>query len=251
MTRVAIVTGAAQGIGRAIALRLAKDGLVIGINDIVEKIGEIGDLVAEIQSAGGRALSLPADVSTEVEVVDMVQKVVDEFGGLDVMVANAGIRRPGESLLEMSEKTFDDIMAVNCKGTLYSYRAAARQMIKQGPERGGRIIGASSVFGLRGQAERTPYCTSKFAIRAITQTAALEWGQYGITVNAYAPGPINTPLGGHKSPFALITVMVQEVPLKRMGEPEEVAALVSFLASRDASYITGQTLSVDGAQVMS
>ncbi|CAE6501054.1 unnamed protein product [Rhizoctonia solani] len=170
------------------------------------------------------------------------------------MVANAGIRVPGKPLLEMPEEDFDKIMSVNCKGTLYCYRAAARQMIKQGPERGGRIIGASSTFGLIAHAERTPYNTSKFAIRAITQTAALEWGQYGITVNAYAPGPINTPLGN--SPAAstgqvFIQKMIQQVPLKRMGQPEEVAALVSFIASPGAAYITGQTLSVDGGQIMS
>ncbi|ELU39634.1 short chain dehydrogenase domain-containing protein [Rhizoctonia solani AG-1 IA] len=100
-----------------------------------------------------------------------------------------------QELADLSEDDFDRVMSVNCKGTLYSYRAAARQMLKQGPERGGRIIGASSICGLKSRclAERTPYCTSKFAIRAITQTAALEWGQYGITVNAYAPGPIDTP----------------------------------------------------------
>ncbi|CEL53483.1 3-oxoacyl-[acyl-carrier-protein] reductase FabG OS=Bacillus subtilis (strain 168) GN=fabG PE=3 SV=3 [Rhizoctonia solani AG-1 IB] len=248
--RVAIVTGAAQGIGRAIALKLAADGMAVGVNDLSRNLEELKRLVDEIVSHGGQGLVIPADVSKETEVIEMVKTVSDAFGGLDVMVANAGIRVPGTTLLDMPEDDFDRVMSVNCKGTLYSYRAAARQMIKQGPERGGRIIGASSTFGLKGQAERTPYCTSKFAIRAITQSAALEWGQYGITVNAYAPGPIDTPLAASVGQ-AFVQTMIQQVPLKRMGRPEEVAALVSFIASPESSYITGQTLSVDGGQIMS
>ncbi|CUA77157.1 hypothetical protein RSOLAG22IIIB_12580 [Rhizoctonia solani] len=151
------------------------------------------------------------------------------------MVANAGIRVPGKPLLEMPEEDFDKIMSVNCKGTLYCYRAAARQMIKQGPERGGRIIGASSTFGL---------------IDSSRRANPIQHFQYGITVNAYAPGPINTPLAASTGQV-FIQKMIQQVPLKRMGQPEEVAALVSFIASPGAAYITGQTLSVDGGQIMS
>ncbi|EUC55048.1 3-ketoacyl-(acyl-carrier) reductase [Rhizoctonia solani AG-3 Rhs1AP] len=248
--RVAIVTGAAQGIGRSIALRLAADGLAVGVNDISSQLEELNKLVAEITSCGGQALAIRADVSKELEVIEMVQAVSEAFGGLDVMVANAGIRLPGRPLLEMPEEDFDKVMSVNCKGTLYCYRAAAKQMIKQGTERGGRIIGASSMFGLTVHAGRTPYSTSKFAIRAITQTAALEWGQYGITVNCYAPGPIDTPLATSTGQ-AFIQKMIEQVPLKRMGQPEEVAALVSFIASPEASYITGQTLSINGGQIPS
>ncbi|KAF8750773.1 KR domain [Rhizoctonia solani] len=155
--RVAIVTGAAQGIGRAIALRLAADGLAVGVNDLSSGLEGLNGLVDEITSHGGKALAVPADISKEPEVIGMVKTVCDAFGGLDVMVANAGISGPQTTLVEMSEDDFDRVMSVNCKGTLYSYRAAARQMLKQGPERGGRIIGASSICGLKSR------CPSSFA----------------------------------------------------------------------------------------
>ncbi|CAE7136257.1 unnamed protein product [Rhizoctonia solani] len=236
------IHGFVDGIGRAIALRLSADGLAVALNDLPSKLGELNELVVEIASHGGQALAVPADVSKEPEVIEMVQTVTDAFGGLDVMVANAGIRVPGVPLLEMREEDFDKVMSVNCKGTLYCYRAAARQMIKQGAERGGRIIGASSTFGLTAHPERTPYCTSKFAIRAITQTAALEWGQYGITASHGLLSFIHVELNFYfiaaSTGPAFIQKIIQQVPLKRMGQPEEVAALVSFIASPGAAYIT-------------
>ncbi|KAG8751653.1 hypothetical protein FRC11_009180 [Ceratobasidium sp. 423] len=215
---------------------LSADGPAVGVNDLPSKLEELNKLVAEIASHGGQALAVPADVPKEPEATEMVRAVSDAFSGLDVMVANAGIRVPGTPLLEMPEEDFDKVMSVNCKGTLYCYRAAAKQTVKQTAERGGRIIGASSTFSLQvlSPCWADPILYFQVCHRAITQTAALEWGQYGITVSALAPGPINTPL-----------------VLKRMGEPEEVAAVVSFFASPGASYITGQTLSVDGGQIMS
>ncbi|KAH7335769.1 hypothetical protein B0J17DRAFT_575649 [Rhizoctonia solani] len=208
MPRIAIVTRAAQGIlGRAIALRLVSDGTDVAVNDINPKRNELEQLVKEITQISQQAISIPGNVSKEAEVQEMVTKTVDALGSLDIMVANAGIHIASSILdseenlraqilltdthtpMSITDEVFDEVLNVNYKGVLYCYRAAAVQMIKQG--RGGRIIGASSVRGLR----KIAYSTSKFCVRAITQTAALEWGQYNITVNAYAPGLVYTLMG--------------------------------------------------------
>ncbi|KAB5592278.1 3-ketoacyl-(acyl-carrier) reductase [Ceratobasidium theobromae] len=238
--RVAIVTGAAQGIGRAISLRLAMDGVDVAVNDLPSQQDGLEQLVKEIEKIGRKAMFVTGDVSKESDVQELVKKTVDVLGGLDIMVANAGIHKPA-SVLEVTDELFDKMINVNCKGVLYCYRAAAAQMIKQG--RGGRIIGASSIWGTRGGSLNVAYVTSKFGVRAITQCAALEWGQYNITVNSYAPGLIDTPMvaeaaGGAPTEVLLDTV-VAGVCIRRMGKPEEIAAVVSLLASEGASYITG------------
>ncbi|CAE6417140.1 unnamed protein product [Rhizoctonia solani] len=243
MAKVAIVTGAARGIGRAIALQLARDGVDIAVNDIPSKQAELEQLVKEIELMDRKAIPIPADVSKESEVQAMVQKAVDALGGLDIMVANAGIILGLTPILELTDEDFDRVMNINCKGTLYCYRAAAVQMIKQG--RGGRIIGASSSTGINANALSGIYSISKFSIRAITQTAALEWGQHNITVNAYAPGVIETPMSREARTVAeggaqeLAQMLLAGACMKHPGQPEEVAALVGFLASTSASYITG------------
>ncbi|KEP51366.1 3-ketoacyl-(acyl-carrier) reductase [Rhizoctonia solani 123E] len=251
MPKIAVVTGAARGIGRAIALRLAADGIDIAVSDLTDKQDALDQLVKEIETAGQKAIAVACDVTKESEVQDLVKKTVDAFGGLDIMVANAGIHGDHVSILDVSDEVFDRFIDVNLKGVLYCYRAAAVQMIKQG--RGGRIIGASSGSGLRARPGAVGYCASKFGVRAITQTAALEWGQHGITVNSYAPGFINTPMvaeaGGGKDGENYLHLM-QINGIKRIGAAEEVAAAVGFLASEGASYVTGQTIAVNGGNVL-
>lgn len=252
MVRVAIVTGSAQGIGRAIALRLASDGLDVAVNDIPDKLDDLKKLVREIEAIGRKAIAIPGDVSKESEVQAMVKQTVEVLEGLDVMVANAGIVIKPQSIIDCTEELFDKVMNVNCKGVLFCYRAAAIQMIKQG--RGGRIIGATSLAGVRAGKGLVSYNTSKFAVRAITQTAALEWGEHNITVNAYAPGLINTDMTATaakhvgKSDFSALLVGSGTT---RYGEAEEVASLVGFLASKNSSYITGQTLNINGGLLLS
>ncbi|KAH9943614.1 hypothetical protein B0H21DRAFT_748720 [Amylocystis lapponica] len=189
--RIAIVTGAAQGIGRQIALRLADDGLDVAVSDLPSQASLLEAVAVDIRQKGRRSLAIFADVSVEKDVHTMVEQAVAELGGLDVMVANAGIATLAP-ILEITMEEFDRVFAINVKGTLLCYQAAAKVMIGQG--RGGRLIGASSVAGKKGIAYYGSYSTSKFAVRALTQTAASEFGRHNITVNAYAPGLIETEL---------------------------------------------------------
>lgn len=192
-TRVAIVTGGAQGIGKAIALRLAADGFDICVDDVASKIHLSKEVVAEIQQLGRKAIALPYDVTKEQEVKEMVEKTVAELGRLDVMVANAGIIQDHlNSVMEANIDEWESIWAVNVRGTVLCYKYAAIQMVKQNP--GGRLIGASSICGLQGFANAGAYCMSKASVRSLTQTASLELNKHKITVNAYAPGVIETQM---------------------------------------------------------
>ncbi|KAJ7097552.1 NAD(P)-binding protein [Mycena epipterygia] len=246
---IALVTGAAQGIGRSVALRLAEDGFDVAVNDVSKNSEKLKSLVDEIQ-AKGRASSMHiADVSQEGQVKAMVEHAVQVHGGLDVMIANAGVTgRPGVAFTEIPAEEWDRVMENNARGTFLCYKYAGIQMINQG--RGGRIVGASSIAGKKGMLMQGPYCASKFAVRGLTQAAALEFGAHGITVNAYAPGAIDTAMLSAASvtgdPADIIKQNKEMSPLKRIGFPEDIASLVSFLASKESAFITGQSISVNG-----
>ncbi|KAL1729639.1 hypothetical protein EV714DRAFT_212653 [Schizophyllum commune] len=255
--RVAIVTGAAQGLGKAIALRLAKDGLAVGLNDIPSKKDALDEVAKEIVKINGRAVVHVGDVSKQEVVQNLIDTVVGTLGGLHVMVANAGMARPAP-FLEESLETFNQVMSVNTTGLFLCYQLAGRKMIELG-SKDGRIIGASSIGGKQPLRGLTSYTASKFAVRGLTQSAALALGPHGITVNSYAPGLIDTPLGelgvssferlAHSAAFTphledhtdlAFDKYSAVAPLRRVGQADEVAALVSFLASKESGYMTGE-----------
>ncbi|KAJ6598175.1 hypothetical protein DFH09DRAFT_1131171 [Mycena vulgaris] len=239
----ALVTGAAQGIGKTIALRLADDGFDVAVNDIPPQATNLTRVVEEIQAKGRTSSAHLADVTVEDQVRKMVEDVAAAHGGLDVMVANAGVAQ-WASILETSADDWDRIMTINGRGTFLSYKYAGMKMISQG--RGGRIIGAASVAGKTGYAFLSAYCASKFAVRGLTQAAAQEFGKHGITVNAYAPGAIDSEMmtslavGNFKntgtSPDKWLDVYMQSI-----RTATDVANLVSFIASKESQFITGES----------
>ncbi|KAN0111621.1 Short-chain dehydrogenase/reductase [Russula decolorans] len=245
---VALVTGAAQGIGHAIALRLAADGYDIALNDLPAQEAVLRVTAEEVASRGRRVHCVLADVSSEKQVQTMVSDVVRVLGGLDVMVANAGIFLM-KSFVETTAEDLDRIIGVNLRGTFLCYKYAGLQMIAQG--RGGRIIGACSGSGKQGYAALPAYSSSKFGIRALTQCAALEFGAHGITVNTYSPGPVKTPLWDGIVTMAGAGIedqFTKDTALGYMGLPTDVAALVSYLASKESHLITGQSINIDGGR---
>jgi meso-butanediol dehydrogenase/(S,S)-butanediol dehydrogenase/diacetyl reductase len=248
-----MVTGAAGGIGGAIAVRLARDGLAVTAVDLPATAGRLGALVGELTVAGARALALTADVSVAEQVDAAVASHVEAHGGLDVMVANAGTAVTAP-LLATTDQEWKRTIEVNLGGVFNCYRAAARQMVSQG--RGGRLIGAASVASHRAGKWQGAYSASKFAVRGLSQSVAQELAEYGITVNVYSPGVVDTPmwesidraitaLTGAPAGSALAG-MVEQIPLGRLETPADVAGVVSFLASPDAGYVTGQSIVVDG-----
>jgi meso-butanediol dehydrogenase/(S,S)-butanediol dehydrogenase/diacetyl reductase len=250
--RSALVTGAAGGIGRAIAERLVADGFGVSVADLSSSADQLEALVA---SLGGPdiALGLLIDVSEAASVEAAVAAHVGHFGGLDVMVANAGIAVTAP-LLEITAKQWQLTMDVNVKGVLHCYQSAARQMITQG--RGGRLIGAASVAAHRGGKWQSAYSASKFAVRGMSQSVAQELAEYQITVNVYSPGVVQTPMWeGIDAEMSRrrgtqlgseMAGMVAGIPLGRLEVPTDVAGVVAFLASPEAAYITGQSIVVDG-----
>lgn len=239
--KVALVTGAARGIGRAIAARLQREGAVVVINDILK------DELEAALAAGVGAMAIPADVSVRAQVQAMVDQVVERYGRLDIMVNNAGVE-PKASLLEMTDEQWDRAIAVNLTGVFLGTQIAARHMVARGG--GGRIIQISSIAGKNFLADRASYCASKAGVNGFTREAARELAPHGITVNAVCPGVIETEMtAAARANPAMMEKWMREIPARRLGQAEEVAALVAFLAGPEADYITGQALNVDGGKV--
>ncbi|MDZ5078566.1 SDR family oxidoreductase [Nesterenkonia sp. HG001] len=251
--RTAVVTGGARGIGRGIAERLGRDGLHVVVADLPGAVEGVEETAQTIREAGGTATEAEVDITSEASTEALVRTAADVGGQLDVFVANAGIAQV-EELVDYSVADFQTMLDVNVTGMFLSYRTAARQMIAQGT--GGKIIGAASIVAFRPFALLGPYSASKWAVRGLTQAAAMEWAEHGITVNAYGPGIVGTAMWdlideklGAKEGLQKGEALEQNarsILLGRVSVPADVAQLVSFLSSPDSDYITGQTILVDG-----
>ena len=252
--KVALVTGAGQGIGRAIALRLAREGADVAVNDVAPT--NLSQVARQVESLGRRSMELLADVSNSEQVADMFERLLKHLGRLDILVNNAGIGtvRP---ILEFSEVDWDREFDINVKGVFLCSTAAARHMIDQG---GGKIINAASVAGIRASPYIVPYSASKAAVILLTQGLALELAPHAINVNAYAPGVIDTPMTDNTNRALalhrrlpvedIIQQRLSRIPLGRLGTPDDIAELVAFLASEASDYITGQCIPIGGGLLM-
>ena len=245
--KTAIITGSGRGIGAAIAKRLAADGYDIVINEVSqEALDTYGAQTAEeCRASGVKAECCAADVSDYAQCEAMVKWAKDTFGTIDVLVNNAGITRDG-LLLRMSEENYDDVIRINQKSVFNMTKLVGAVMLRQ---KSGRIVNLASVAGLYGNPGQMNYSASKGAIIAMTKTAAKELGSRGITVNAVAPGFIQTPMTD-KLTDEQKAAMLAQIAMKRYGQPEEIAGVVAFLCSDDASYVTGQTIEISGGLSM-
>ena len=244
MTKTAVVTGASRGIGRAIALKLAQDGANVVVNYSGSQ-AKAEEVVAEIKALGQQAIAVQANVADAAEVKALMGAAMDAFGSIDILVNNAGITRDN-LLMRMKEDEWDSVMATNLKGVFLCTKAVARQMMKQ---RAGRIINVASIVGVAGNAGQANYVAAKAGVIGLTKTTAKELAARNILVNAVAPGFIATDMTD-ELPQDVKDAMLTQIPLAKLGQPEDVANVVAFLASEGANYMTGQTLHIDGGMVM-
>lgn len=242
--KTAVVTGASRGIGRAIALELAKEGanIVVNYSGSKEKADEV---VEEILKIGKKAIAVQANVADTESVQNLMKTALDEFGSIDILVNNAGITRDN-LLMRMKEEEWDEVIQTNLKGVFLCTKAVTRQMMKQ---RSGRIINIASVVGVTGNAGQANYTAAKAGVIGLTKTTSRELASRNILVNAVAPGFITTEMTD-ALPEDIKNSMLSQIPLAKLGKPEHVAKAVVFLASDDAEYITGQVLHVDGGIAM-
>ena len=256
---IALVTGASRGIGRAIALRLARDGMEVAVNDLAAQQDELEVTKLMIEKEGRKSFSVTADISSESEVNAMIEKVVEHFGELNVMISNAGIVST-KSLFEVSVEEWDRVQSVNVRGMFLCHRAAARQFIKQG--KGGKIVGACSIAGYKGSPDALAYSVSKWGVRGLTQGCAQELAPHGINVNAVCPGPVATHMWEELDEARGVSKGMQKweafhksvearSAMKKASTVEDIADAYSFLAGPHSKMITGQSIIVDGGILFS
>ena len=243
--KVALITGASRGIGRATALVFAREGAAVAVNYAARE-ADARQVVEAVAAGGAQAIAVQANVARKHEVLAMVETVLERFGKIDLLVNNAGISRPGTTL-DLDEADLDEMLAVNLKGVIHGVQAVAPRMIERGY---GKIVNIASLAGL-GTAlpNTTPYATTKAGVIVLTKRLAMELGPHGINVNAICPGMIRTDMSSIREDSPDLPALLQKAMLGRFGQPEDIAHCALFLASDEASFVTAQVLSVDGGRM--